>query len=368
MTEVRVADVNPHSVDSVGMPIEVVYAKDVPQYAVYRTPERVLVHFADSPEQRDRQRRDLTPLNPLRGEINGLINGWRLSKAEYYRVRAHRFDRRVADALTIGLQGDMVGATLLLERVRQDIIAERTSWARFLYLMIASAVVVAIILLAGVVTADWFGAIYNFRGAGTRTWLAAGAGAFGAFFSIATAIRSRTILTDLRLRDNTADAVLRVVVGAIAGALLIIIIESETIRLQIGGLGLTPETLGRNLSLVILLGFIAGFSERLVSDLLAKVTPTELAVQARVATATGAAPPSPGSETPPTITAAAAASAAGTHEGAAETEPEEEEVDACLVDVDVPQDELTDDSELPESTGGVAEALPDATTPKPPRP
>ena len=148
MAEVRVADVRAHAEDAVGVPIEFVYAKDVPLYAVYRTPERVLIHFADALDKRVAQRRDLIRFNPIRGEINGLINGWRTSKYAALQSRARRFDRRVADALTVALEGDLDGASLLLDRVKQDIIAERTSWARFLYLMIASGAVLVLLLLS----------------------------------------------------------------------------------------------------------------------------------------------------------------------------------------------------------------------------
>lgn len=360
MAETRVQDILQNHPDSVGTPVEAVYAKVVPLYAVYRTPERVLIHFADATTEMEKQRVNLTPLNPLRGEINGLINGWRSRPEARFQSRARRFDRRVADALTVALQGDIPGSTVLLERVKQDIVTERTSWARFLYLMIAAAAALVVMVLAGFATSRWFAyAFYDFEPMGNRVWLAAGAGAMGAFFSIATGIRNRTILTDLQLRDNAADAVLRIVIGAIAGALLLLIILSGAISLSIGGgLALTATEVmaaGKG-PLVMLLGFAAGFSERMVTDLLAKVTPQELATQARVASATGgthgaggAATPAP--TPPPTPAPAAAASVA-----ADEEDHPEAEVDGCVSDIQTAEGEETGDAELPPATGGVEQA------------
>jgi len=364
MSEIRVADVSAHSIDSVGTPIETVYSRDVPLYAVYRTAERVLIHYADELPCRHQQRQDLAPLSPLRGEINGLIDGWRSSTSPYQLNRARRFDRRVADALTLALQNDIAGATVVLEQVKRDIVAERTSWARFLYLMIALGTVLSIIVLAGFITTGWFaGAIHDFGLDGNLVWLGAGVGAVGAFFSIALAIRNRTILTDLQLRDNAADAVLRVVVGAIAGALVILIILSEAIGLSIGGSfdlqrsSISPSASPRapnGPQLAMLLGFVAGFSERLVTDLLAKVTPAEMAVQARVAAATGAAAPVPNpAPSPPTGGRAPDPVAPSLDAPSGEGEEIEDDMDCCAADIEMAEDEATIDAELPPASGGV---------------
>src|SRR3954471_9932536 len=283
MAEVKVVDITPCGTDAVGKQIEALFAKVVPLYAVYRTRERGMIHLADAPVERGRQRTLLSPLNPLRGEINGLIDGWRCSTKRRILARAHRFDRRVADALSMALENDRCGAREILEKVKQDIISERTSWARFLYLMIASAAAMAIMLLACLATSSAVvRTLFDFGAAGNRLWLGAGVGTVGAFFSIAIAIRSRTILTDLRLRDNAADAVLRIVVGAIAGALILLIILSGAVGLSIGTTTLTPATVlaPANTMLAMLIAFAAGFSERLVSDLLVRATPAELAAAA----------------------------------------------------------------------------------------
>ncbi len=49
-------------------------------------------------------------------------------------------------------------------------------------------------------------------------WLAARAGTVGAWFSVALAIKNRTVLPNLQRRDNYSDACLRIAIGFIAAS------------------------------------------------------------------------------------------------------------------------------------------------------
>jgi hypothetical protein len=101
-------------------------------------------------------------------------------------------------------------------------------------------------------------------------WLAARAGTIGAFFSIALAIRDRTVLTNLHRRDNLADAALRILIGIVAAGVLVLMLSSNLVpaftigKADISGPLITWQT-------VLVVGFIAGFLERLVPDLLKQV-------------------------------------------------------------------------------------------------
>jgi hypothetical protein len=284
-----VADIVPGAKDSTGSRILTVYSKIRKTYAVYGTRERVSIQFADDQVLGSEQRRALVNLNPHRGQINGLIDGWRavgekgyhapqrllfwraVSKCEI-RAKVAMFDRRVADALVMALQADPCHAAALLAEIKTDLLAERTSAARIDYIAIAALVTAAILLVAGIVGSSLFG-LAGLTAPARLLWLAGGAGALGALFSTGIAMRSRQILTDLQVRENRADAIVRICIGSVAGVLLVAMLMAKIVTFNfVPGLpaesgasagGAEPSWL-----LCALVAFVAGFSERLVSGLL----------------------------------------------------------------------------------------------------
>jgi hypothetical protein len=289
----------PACLDFVGNEIDCVYAYNPPLYAVYRTRARVMVQFADREveggQKAREQRQALLPLTALRGQVNALIDGWHsagdlpdpgdrtlawricrfLSLAwlpcrdrwnAEIRKRAVRYDRRMADAIVTALEEHTATMTAqaLLQEIKNDIISERTSIARIKYLLTAFAVAAGSILLILILASDQVG----LRPPRDPIWIAVGGGTVGAFFSIAIGLRGRTILIDLQNRDNIADAVLRVLIGAMSGGILLCLLLSRLV--EISGLKMengaapAPE---RDL-VVFVLGFFAGFFERLVPNLL----------------------------------------------------------------------------------------------------
>lgn len=281
----HVEEVRLNGEDATSAQILAVYAKLPPEYAVYRTKDRVLVHYADDPHVEVEQRGRMAQLNITRGEINGLIDGWRNSGRKRHKARAERYDRRVADALVVALEGDQESARTILQEIKQDVVDERTSWARFLYLMAAGASVLGVVALIGFITSPWFSkSVFDVAAATMDLWRGAAAGALGAFFSIAVGIRSRTVLTDLQARNNSLDAVLRVIMGVLAGTVLISLLKSGAVPLKVGDAAI-PGTTGDAWMLVMIAGFLAGFSERMVPDLLAKAASTEAAAPRVIVTA-----------------------------------------------------------------------------------
>lgn len=99
-------------------------------------------------------------------------------------------------------------------------------------------------------------------------WRAAAAGSVGAFFSLALSVHGRTILPDLQRTANGLDALLRIVIGVIAAIVLVGLIRSGAVSLTFGSASLTNQQTAW--AYVLLVGFLAGFSERLVADLLAQ--------------------------------------------------------------------------------------------------
>jgi hypothetical protein len=55
----NVNDVRVGILDAAGAPIETVYVKNAPRYAIYGTNQRVMVHLADADEEKKRQQESL---------------------------------------------------------------------------------------------------------------------------------------------------------------------------------------------------------------------------------------------------------------------------------------------------------------------
>jgi hypothetical protein len=205
----------------------------------------------------------MATINLARAQVCGLIGDWARSKIESFREKAAKYEGRVASALVLCLEGDGAAALASLNDTKEDIIAERTSWGRFEYLISAS---LFSLIAIGVFTILQH-RLFPFPESSGNIWLAARAGTIGAFFSIALAIRNRTVLTNLRRRDNLADAALRIIIGMVAAGVLILMLSSKILpSFKIGDAGISGTDISWQTVLVV--GFVAGFLERLVPDLL----------------------------------------------------------------------------------------------------
>ena len=220
--------------DSTDADILTVYTKVSTLYAIYKTAERVMIQYADDPAKGSEQRQALIPLNPMLGEINGLIDGWRLNPKEKLRAKAAIFDRRVADALLLGLQGHAAQAQPLLHEIKADLLEERTSPARVDYAVVAVGMAMLMVLVACLMTGELIEPIYDHGAEGNSLWLGFGAGALGALFFTCLRLRTRDLNTDLQPWENRADAVARILIGAIAGAVIVALLQSKMITLSLG--------------------------------------------------------------------------------------------------------------------------------------
>jgi hypothetical protein len=340
------------AIDNAGGKVDAIYARNRRLYGIYGTDQRVSIQFADDPAVEAQQRSELAPLNPIRGEINGLIDGWRRSANAARKAKAKYFDRRVADALTLGLEKDVPAAGVALQAVKQDLEDDRVSIGRFRYLMVASGTCAVLIIFIMLYTSDWYGNLVgSFR---KDTWpvlLGSASGAVGAFFSIAIGIRSRTVLTDLNWRDNTCDALLRILIGLIGAGLLMCLLKSQMIALSVGGATLSPDANGTiSWPITVVAGFLAGFSERLIPDLLARA-----AISAQGPTKGANPPPLPGGQPP-----VGSSPPGGAHAPAAPSPPppppapEDDSTSAdCVCDLTITPEEVTSDADLPATAGGV---------------
>ena len=377
MPRLRIDQLEVGRKDSAGNIILYMYARKPPIYAVYGEPTKVVVHFADDTRREARQRAALAALNPLRGQISGLIDGWRLSKDELKRLdpdyeeptlpgrfwtaltrprlrrnksRAERYDRRVADAMVMGLEGGVPGALALLNEIHDQVKAERRSIAETDYLLWAAIAGILALFVVWFISATHL--IANPPDNSHLIWTGAAAGVLGAFFSIATGLRNRAILIDLQKWDNRRDAILRIAVGTIGAGIVLCLIMAKLITIT----GITDNLTAKSTALAAVVGFLAGFSERAVGNLLATATGSLAADRKIDDAAVAKAAAQPGA-------------AAGADAAVALFVPDEDEdddlvsaadqpdleVDACLCDSPPLESEvLTKDEELPVSVGGVS--------------
>jgi hypothetical protein len=360
MAEMLVGEVRVDGNDTGGSKIAAVYSKVRDLFAIYLTRDgRVMVHFADDPVVAQAQCDKIAPLNPLRGDIGALIDGWHCSKDKGLNAKARHLDRRVADALAMALDGDAANALASLEAIQADIIADRKARARFQYLLVALGTAAAICVLIWLISWIVFRArLCAVPPLADGVWQSVMGGTLGAFFSIATGLQKRTILTDLQKLDNACDAALRIVIGVIGAVIIIFIFQTGLAGgLSIDKAVLNPTEPKYDWMLVFVVAFCAGFSERLVPDLLTKVqfggtpgasdgTPAKVPpVPAPPAGGGGA-----GAAAAPAGGAPAAAAAAP---AIAEAPRDDDGDDSCPCDAPPTDEEATPDEDLPVANGGV---------------
>ncbi|PLK23544.1 hypothetical protein C0V72_09105 [Porphyrobacter sp. TH134] len=359
MSEFCVADIVVGKHDSNNREVLDVYARQFDRYAVYQTDRRVVIAYSDDPLVQKIQRRRLAGLALQRAEIDGLLDPWRIRPAGYSRLyqTARQFDMRVASALIEALEGETDAARAILDQVKAEIRGEMGSRARLAYViwsMVSAIAVLALCTAVFLIANHLLG--NSLIDAADRQLLFAGmaTGILGALYSIAMRIERRNLSNDMRRLDSFTDSFVRLGLGAMGAFVLVCFLNSGAIEINFGA-DIRPPAGGGGknfIYLVLISGFLAGFVERLVPDLLNSysIAPHK------------EPPPPTGPARPPAETASAASAGAAANQGAREpisedevTNPpsEEEDIDGCDAHLD-DATQLTADEDLPPSSGGVA--------------
>jgi hypothetical protein len=267
MTATTVAEIKVGACDYTGAPITKIIGKVTGRYAVYRTETGVMIHFSDDDNEGANQRAALTPIEPLRGQIEALLEGLQKEVSAYQRHKASEYSGRLGRSLLIALRGNVALAETELQKIRNDMIEDRASDTRTRHLGWACLAAAVAMVIAAIASADWFMTLFTDidQSVWGRSWYAVAIGALGALFSIALQLRSRTVPIDTQSWDNVSDAVLRIFVGATSAVLLVALLDAKFINFSIDGKALPASPDG-----LIIVAFTAGFAERLVSEFLSR--------------------------------------------------------------------------------------------------
>jgi hypothetical protein len=283
-TTLTVAQIGIDRLDGAGSRVQTVYVKYPPHYAIYRTTEGVRVQCADDPKTAEAQRVKLAALAPVRGRIAGLLHAWRsaghdvdgsdVSRSKPSRrqrtnlATVYRYDLRVADALLIALQAAAADAAPLLEAVRADIEALKAGQERVRAASVASAIVLALWVAAGLTIAQLLSLGADAAAPGIDLVLTAGSGAAGALISLLMRPMRGDHGAD-ELSNQTGEFGLRIAYGVICALLLRTMLRSGIVTIGIGDLILGGSKQHQSLwQEAAIIGFLAGFSERLMPRLI----------------------------------------------------------------------------------------------------
>jgi len=198
----------------------------------------VIVHFADDQSKAQAQRKSILPVSAARAEVNALVQGLPCREI---------CDRQLACALQLALDGDIEGAKKTVAAAKAFVLGKRAARGRFQYLKWSfgtATVLIGLLFLAS--------RLCPFKESSSDLWLAAKAGLIGAAFSIALAIRDRTVALDTELVANVTDGTLRLLIGVISAGVLLLLFASGIVpSLRIGDADFKSDSLTWETVLVI---------------------------------------------------------------------------------------------------------------------
>jgi hypothetical protein len=258
-----VAAIVANAKDGRGGQIDYVYFKRE-EYAIYRSGQHIVVAYADSRTRADEQIAAISALLPLRDHLINLIKDLPAQSAR------DNYLAQIADALRLGLEKQSEVAKAIIDEAVRDALEAQARIGRMVYLKWAAGMA----LTFATVLILWGGMYLESRTGAHFLLMATGAGAVGALLSIAIGIRGRTVAVDGNWQANAMDAAVRVLIGIISAAILFLLLNSGILMdLKAGSVALTGEKIGWQAALLV--GFAAGFLERLVPDLLERSAPAK---------------------------------------------------------------------------------------------
>lgn len=221
--------------------------------------DEIRVKYSDDDEVRKIQFKNVSAISDRRYALDQLARGLR-TRCYYLGQIAAAIRLVVEDSVA-----DHDQAAGVLDRAISDVREERARIGRRIYLIFAllfSGGAAAMLLLGAWLLAPANDALAVLPAA-------AGSGAIGALLSIAIALRGRAVAPDHDYWTNCTDALLRVTVGTLSGGALILFLTAGLVLdFTIGDAKMVGAGLTESWRAILTFGFLGGFTERMVPDLL----------------------------------------------------------------------------------------------------
>jgi hypothetical protein len=228
-------------------------------YAVYWTKHGVYVHFSDDENQADEQRQRFIKVSPEICELRYLTPQMR--PAGHFT----QFDHNIAEAIMLVLEKDETGRSIAQQALKMAV-DRVTNDNTLLYVR---ALAWSLVVVLGVVAGVAVGLVKPFPSHHPLLYLVAGiAGGTGAMLSIATRLQAFRLKPCHQSNMNYWMSIIRIGIGIIAGMVLMLlapIILPDVLKtlFQWENKNTVPT-----LEMAAVLGFVAGFAERLVPNIM----------------------------------------------------------------------------------------------------
>jgi hypothetical protein len=263
-------------------------------YTIYRTLQGVNVHFADCRARERTQRAKYEKISQKLVRLRfltGQMAPWAFAPNPFVK-RAGFYDHQIAQAIYLALQGKPDEASQILDAglgLAEDRITNENR-VRYLFACLLVGLIPGIALWLNWLPPGEICAPYL---------AAAAAGAAGAVFSIALRVQDLNLKPFAQSVMNYVMGALRVLIGFVAGAIILFIINGtifgEGIVKVFKTISMT-ELSAESWKCILLAGFLGGFAERLVPSLLKNL---QSGVENRVADDRNSG--APGKQLPPTV-------------------------------------------------------------------
>jgi hypothetical protein len=254
--------------DDMGHQIEDVLWKGS-DYAIYRTGKGVQVQFSDNKDVAHRQRQRYASLCPELCELRYLAN--QIHTSDFWSKKHCRptlYDHNIAQAIMLAMEEKDALGRQIAQQALDMAVKRATADNTLIYASYCVFAWVVFVLIGGFTCAllVWLSNHYDWADLKPleQYALAGTLGATGAMFSIATRLQNLELKPCNRSTLNKFVGGSRILIGSIAG-MLVVLLAPDALTDEIKHL---IQHLGAHGTMAAALGFVGGFSERLVPNLL----------------------------------------------------------------------------------------------------